>query len=55
MMKMGMLLRKGAALAEYAVILAVVLVGAVVALSLIGNNASNVFYAASDELIATGN
>lgn len=41
---------KGAALAEYAVILAVVLVGAVVALTLIGDNASSVFNAASDDV-----
>lgn len=40
----------GAALAEYAVILAVVLVGAVVALSLIGSNANSVFNTAAEEL-----
>lgn len=41
---------KGAALAEYAVILAVVLVGAVAALTLIGDNASSVFTEASDQV-----
>lgn len=43
-------LQNGAALAEYAVILAVVLVGAVVALTLIGTNASNVFNAVGNQL-----
>ena len=47
---MKKLLQKGAALAEYAVILAVVLVGAIGALTTLGGNAEDVFSTAGSAL-----